>query len=51
MEYAKRIRLNEAALQLSLTDRLLKEVATDTGFANAFHLSRDFKLHREVDGR
>lgn len=43
MEYAKRIRLNEAASQLSLTDRLLKEVAAHTGFANPFHLSREFK--------
>jgi len=43
MEYAKRIRLNEAASQFSLTDRLLKEVAARTGFANPFHLSREFK--------
>ena len=43
MEYAKRIRLNEAAAQFSLTDRLLKEVADHTGFANPFHLSREFK--------
>jgi len=43
MEYAKRIRLDEAASQFSLTDRLLKEVAANTGFANPFHLSREFK--------
>jgi AraC-like DNA-binding protein len=43
MEYSKRIRLNAAAAQFSLTDRLIKEVADDTGFANPFHLSREFK--------
>ena len=43
MEYSKRIRLNEAAAQFSLTDWLIKEVADDTGFANPFHLSREFK--------
>jgi len=43
MEYAKRIRLNEAASQFSLTDRLVKEVAAHTGFAGPFHLSREFK--------
>jgi len=43
MEYARRIRLNEAAAQFSLTDRLIKEVADRTGFANPFHLSREFK--------
>ena len=43
MDYAKNIRLNEAATQFSITDRLLKEVAAETGFANPFHLSREFK--------
>lgn len=43
MEYAKRIRLDEAASQFSLTNRSLKEVAAYTGFANPFHLSREFK--------
>ena len=45
MEYAKNIRLNEAATQFSVTSRLLKEVAAVTGFSNPFHLSREFK-HR-----
>jgi len=43
MEYVKRIRLNEAAAQFSSSDSLLKEVADQTGFANPFHLSREFK--------
>lgn len=43
MEYVKRIRLNEAAARLSLTDQPLKAVAAETGFANPFHLSREFK--------
>jgi len=43
MEYVKRMRLNEAATLFSSTDSLLKEVADRTGFANPFHLSREFK--------
>jgi len=43
MEYVKRMRLNEAATLFSSTDNLLKEVADRTGFANPFHLSREFK--------
>jgi AraC-like DNA-binding protein len=43
MDFVKRMRLNEAAAQCASTDRQLKEVAACTGFANPFHLSREFK--------
>ena len=43
MNYLKQMRLNEAAHLLLSTDSGLKEVANQTGFANAFHFSREFK--------
>jgi AraC-like DNA-binding protein len=43
MHYLKRLRLDEAAHLLLSTDLALEEIADRTGFANAFHFSREFK--------
>jgi len=41
--YLKRLRLEAAAALLASTDAPLKQIAIQTGFANPFHLSREFK--------
>lgn len=43
LNYLKQMRLNEAAHQMLSTDYTLDAIATHTGFANAFHFSREFK--------
>jgi AraC-like DNA-binding protein len=43
LAYVKRMRLDEAAYQLTRTDLSLDQIATNVGFANPFHLSREFK--------
>ncbi len=43
VEYAKMARLDKAAQQLRTTNLSLKEIASITGFFDAFHLSKSFK--------
>lgn len=43
MAYLKRLRLEAAAAQLLSSDAPIKQIAADTGFANPFHLSREFR--------
>lgn len=43
LEYAKLSRLDRATNQLRRTSLSLKEIATATGFYDAYHLSRSFK--------
>lgn len=43
LEYAKLARLDRAANQLRRSSLSLKEIATTTGFYDAYHLSRSFK--------
>lgn len=43
LAYVKRVRLNHAGYQLAQTDLPLDAIAQRVGFANPFHLSREFK--------
>ena len=43
LEYAKMARLDRAAYLLRRTSQSLKEIASATGFYDAFHLSKSFK--------
>jgi transcriptional regulator GlxA family with amidase domain len=41
--YARRVRLRLAAWMLAYTEKSLSAIATDCGFADAAHMSRDFR--------
>ena len=43
LEYVKKLRIEQASRQLLLSDMLVKTVAEQTGFANPYHFSREFK--------
>ncbi len=43
LEYAKLVRLDRAAHLLRRTNQSIKEIASATGFYDAFHLSKSFK--------
>lgn len=51
MRYVKLQRLEQAARQLAGSDATLTEIASETGFADAFHLSHAFKAHYGVAPR
>ena len=43
LEYVKKLRIEQASHQLLLTDKQVKAVADQSGFANPYHFSREFK--------
>lgn len=51
MEYRRRLRVRLAATRLSATDDTLARIAADTGFADAFQLSKTFKRYVGVSPR
>jgi AraC family transcriptional regulator len=46
--YARRVRLDHAAELLATTDEPLSEIATDAGFADQSHFTREFRRHTGV---
>ena len=51
MRFHLNMRLENVARQLLHTGRSLEEIAAQTGFSSAFHLSRKFRKHHTLPTR